>query len=258
MVDKYDVAVIKRKQDFSKDTYSKVYNDFSSFLAGNNNADSIKAKAAEAGYTVQSRQHMSSAEHNVAGVRSTRDALRWIFNKKTKVGDVSQLYECGDNNHLLVVMLKGIHKKGFQTLDDPEVKDKVEAEALKDKQAAMLQEKMKDAKSLADVAKIENAISDTIKHISFNSNAFISKVGSSEPALSGAVSQAKKGDFRAGVKGNAGVYAFQVIEQNKLDGEFDQKKEEEVSVNMSKRMVGNYASELYKQANVTDHRYIFY
>ncbi len=258
MVEKYNLAVIKRTQDFGKETYAKAYNDFSSFLAGNNNADSIVAHAQKAGYTVQSRQQMSSTEHNVAGVRGTRDALRWIFNKKTKVGDVSPLYECGDNDHLLVVMLNGIHKKGYRTLDDPEVKDQVSAEALKDKQAAMLAEKMQAAQSLADVAKMEGAISDTISHITFNSNAFISKVGSSEPALSGAVSRAAKGDFVKGIKGNAGVYAFQVIEQNKLAGEFDAKKDGELASAASKRAVGSYVGELFEKANVEDHRYIFY
>ena len=258
MVPKYNVAVIKRKQDFSKDTYGKAYNEFSSFLAGNTTAEDVIANAAQAGYTVQSRQGMSSAEHMVANVRSTRDALRWIFKKDTKVGDVSPLYECGDNNHLLVVMLNGIHKKGYQTLDDAEVKDAVTAEAMKDKQAIVLQEKMQSAKSIDDVAKIADAIVDTVKHISFTSNAFISKVGSSEPALSAAVSKAQKGDFKTGVKGNAGVYAFQVLDQHTLAGEYDQKKEETQASASNKRAVTNYISELYRKANVVDNRYIFY
>ena len=81
IIEKYNVAVIKRAQDFSKDTYGKAYNDFSSFLAGNKKAEDIEAEAQKAGYTIQTRQGMSSAEHNVANVHSTRDALRWIFNK---------------------------------------------------------------------------------------------------------------------------------------------------------------------------------
>ena len=255
---KYKVAVIKRTQDFSKETYNKAFNDFSSFLAGNATAEDINANAAAAGYTVQNRQGMASAEHTVANVHGTRDALRWIFNKDTEVGDVSPLYECGENDHMLVIILNGIHKKGYQTLDDAEVKDQVKAEALKDKQADVLMEKMKGAQSMSDVTKIADVITDTIKHITFTSNAFISKVGSSEPALSGAVSQAAKGDFRCGVKGNAGIYAFQVLNQNKLAGEYDQKKEEEQASMMSKRASSSFTSELYEKANVVDNRYLFY
>ena len=41
MTTKYDLAVIKRKIDFSKETYGKAYNDFSSFIAGNRKAEDI-------------------------------------------------------------------------------------------------------------------------------------------------------------------------------------------------------------------------
>ena len=104
MTTKYDLAVIKRKIDFSKETYGKAYNDFSSFVAGNNKAEDLEANAAKAGYSVQTISAMSSAEHYVANVHSTRDALRWIFNKDTKTGDVSPLYECGDNDHMMVIV----------------------------------------------------------------------------------------------------------------------------------------------------------
>ena len=66
IIPKYDVAVIKRAIDFSKDTYNKAFNDFSSFLAGNAKAEDIEANAAQAGYNVQTRNNLRSTEHNVA------------------------------------------------------------------------------------------------------------------------------------------------------------------------------------------------
>ena len=258
IIPKYDVAVIKRAIDFSKDTYNKAFNDFSSFLAGNAKAEDIEANAAQAGYTVQTRNNLRSTEHNVVNVRSTREALRWIFDEKTKVGDVSPLYECGENYHLLVITLTGIHKKGYLPWDDEQVKSFLTSEVMKDKQAAILQEKMKDAKSFADVAKMEGVQTDTISHITFASNAFVSKVGSSEPALSGAVSTAKKGDFRSGVKGNAGVYAFEVLDQKTLEGTFDAKQEAAQATQAARRSANTFVAELYKKAKVTDNRYIFY
>lgn len=258
MITKYDVAVIKRAIDFSKDTYNKAFNDFSSFLAGNAKAEDIEANASKAGYNVLTRQNMSSAEHMVANVRSTREALRWIFNEDTEIGDVSPLYECGENDHMLVVILNGIHEKGYMAWDDEQVKSFLTSEVQKDKKAAMLQEKMKAAKNIADVAKIAGAVSDTISHINFTNSAFISKVGSNEPALSGSVSAAKKGDFKAGVKGNAAVYAYQVLNQQKLEGKFDKKQEEQQATQMNMRALGNITGELFQKANVVDNRYIFY
>lgn len=258
VIDKYNLAVIKRTIDFSKDTYGKAYNDFSSFLAGNPTAEEIEAHAAEAGYTLQSRQSVSNTEHYVANVSSTREAMRWIFNEDTKIGDVSPLYECGENNHMLVVILNGIHKQGHMNWNDSQVKEFLTTQVIRDKKANMLQEKMKDAKSIADVAKLDGAVNDTITHISFANNAFISKVGSSEPALSGAVSACKKGDFKAGVKGNAGVFAFQVLDKHSHSAGYDEKKEISQAAQLYKRVVNSFSTELYQKAEVEDNRYMFY
>ena len=258
IIDKYEVAVIKRSIDFSKDTYGKAYNELSSFLAGNPKAEDIEANAAQAGYTVQTRKNVSSTEHNVVNVRSTREALRWIFNEDTEVGAVSPLYECGENDHLLVIILNGVHDKGYMAWDDEQIRSFLTAEVIKDKKAAILMEKMNAAQSIADVAKMDGAVTDTIKHITFASTAFVSKVGASEPALSGAVSKANKGDFKSGVKGKSAVYAFQVIDEKKTDAKFDKKQEEQRLMQSVVRNTGNYTGELYKKADITDKRYLFF
>lgn len=258
IIDKYEVAVIKRSIDFSKDTYGKAYNDLSSFLAGNPKAEDIEANAAQAGYTVQTRKNVSSTEHNVVNVRSTREAMRWIFNEDTELGDVSPLYECGENDHLLVLILNGVHEKGYMAWDDEQIRSFLTAEVIKDKKAAILMEKMNAAQSIADVAKLEGAVTDTIKHITFASTAFVSKVGASEPALSGAVSKANKGDFKSGVKGKSAIYAFQVIDKKKTDAKFDKKQEEQRLMQNVVRNTGNYTGELYQKADITDKRYLFF
>lgn len=258
IIDKYEVAVIKRNIDFSKDTYGKAYNDLSSFLAGNPKAEDIEANAAQAGYTVQTRKNVSSTEHNVVNVRSTREAMRWIFNEDTELGDVSPLYECGENDHLLVLILNGVHDKGYMAWDDEQIRSFLTAEVIKDKKAAILMEKMNAAQSIADVAKMEGAVTDTIKHITFASTAFVSKVGASEPALSGAVSKANKGDFKSGVKGKSAIYAFQVVDKKKTDAKFDKKQEEQRLMQNVVRNTSNYTGELYQKADITDKRYLFF
>ena len=257
-IPKYDVAVIKRAMDFSKDTYGKAYNDFSSFLAGNSKIEDIEANAAQAGYTVQTRNGVRSTEHNVVNVRSTREALRWIFDEKTKVGDVSPLYECGENDHLLVISLAGIHKKGYFPWDDEQIRTFLTSEVLKDKKAAMLQEKMAGAKSVADVAKLEGAVTDTIKHITFSAGTFVSKLGANEPVLSGSVSKAGKGEFKSGIKGKSGVYAYQVLDQTKTNAKFDKKEEEQKLQQTISRNLSGALSELGRSADISDKRYIFF
>lgn len=87
MKDKYQVAIIKRPVEFSKETYNKAYNDFSQFVAQNTTMDKIVANAEDNGYRLLERADFRSGEHYVGGVKGTRDALKWIF--AAKEGEVS-------------------------------------------------------------------------------------------------------------------------------------------------------------------------
>lgn len=256
MVDKYTVAVIKKSIDFTKDTYSAAYNKFSQFVSENQTLEAIEKNAAKYGYQVSERPHMRNSEHYVAGIHSTREALKWIFDAKP--GEVSPLYECGDNDHLLVVALTGVNKKGYLPIDNKELKDYLKSEVMKDKKAAQILEKVKSVKTLAD-AKAQGAKVDTVKQVTFNAPVFVKVTGASEPALSGAVAATQKGKFCATpIKGNAGVYFFQVEEKKTLDNKFDAKAAEERQKQRAMQSAGNFMQELYQNAEVKDNRYLFF
>lgn len=256
MINKYDAAVIKCPIDFSKDTYAKAYNDFSQFLASNPTLQEIEAKALRSGYNLQERKELSNTEHYVGGISNTRDAMRWIFNEDTEIGSVSPLYECGENNHMLVVVLTGINKEGYRTMES--VKEYLSQEVLKDKKAEMLKEKLANAKSIGDVLKISGSVNDTVKHVTFNAPTFISKTGASEPMISAVASKTANGKFAGPVKGNAGVYTLQVIGKNKSSQTFDSKKEAAQIETNNARALGGFINELYEKAQVKDHRYLFF
>lgn len=256
MVDKYTVAVIKKSIDFTKDTYSAAYNKFSQFVSENQTLEAIEKNAAKYGYQVSERPHMRNSEHYVAGIHSTREALKWIFDAKP--GEVSPLYECGDNDHLLVVALTGVNKKGYLPVDNKELKDYLKSEVMKDKKAAQILEKVKSVKTLAD-AKAQGAKVDTVKQVTFNAPVFVKVTGASEPALSGAVAATQKGKFCATpIKGNAGVYFFQVEEKKTLNNKFDAKAAEERQKQRAMQSAGNFMQELYQNAEVKDNRYLFF
>ena len=255
-VTKYTAAVVKKTIDFSKDTYSAAYNKFSSFVSANRTAEDIAKNAPKSGYQVQERKDLTTAEHYLAGIRSTRDALKWLFSAKE--GEISPMYECGDNNHLLVVVLDKIHGIGNRSLDDEQVKEMVKAEVLKDKKAEQLIAKAKDIKSIAD-AKAKGASVDSVGQITFAAPVFITSTGASEPTLSGAVAATAKGAFsKAPVKGNAGVYLFQVVDKVARDVKFDAKAQEEKLRQRAMQYASQFTNELYRKANVTDNRYLFF
>ena len=256
MINKYVAAVVKKNVTFSKDTYSAAYNKFSSFVSANLTADAIVKNAAKAGFNVQERKDVTTAEHNLAGIRSTRDAMRWLFDAKK--GDVSPLYECGDNDHLLVVVLNNINNVGYRSLDDAQVKEYVKGEVLKDKKAEMLMAKLNGVKSVA-AAKAKGANVSTVNQVTFAAPVFVPATGASEPALSGAVAATAKGKFcKLPVKGNAGVYVFEVTNKTQRPGKFDAATEMQKLRQKEMQMAGNFMNELYIKAKVVDNRYLFF
>uniref|UniRef100_UPI0027E3ADB7 peptidylprolyl isomerase n=1 Tax=Prevotella sp. TaxID=59823 RepID=UPI0027E3ADB7 len=256
MINKYVAAVVKKNVAFSKDTYSAAYNKFSSFVSANLTADAIVKNATKAGFNVQERKDVTTAEHNLAGIRSTRDAMRWLFDAKK--GDVSPLYECGDNDHLLVVVLDNINNVGYRSLDDAQVKEYVKGEVLKDKKAEMLMAKLNGVKSVA-AAKAKGANVSTVNQVTFAAPVFVPATGASEPALSGAVAATAKGKFcKLPVKGNAGVYVFEVTNKTQRPGKFDAATEMQKLRQKEMQMAGNFMNELYIKAKVFDNRYLFF
>lgn len=256
MIEKYTAAVIKKNIDFSQDTYRTAYNKFSSFVSANQTADEIVKNAAKSGYKVQDLKDITTATHYVANIHSTREALKWIF--EAKEGSVSPMYECGNNDHLLVVVLDKINRIGFRGLDDAQVKEMVKAEVIKDKKAEMIEAKLKGVKNIA-AAKSKGAKVSEVNQITFAAPVFVASAGASEPALSGAVSATKKGAFSAHpVKGNAGVYLFLVTNKSNRPVKFNEKAQEQKCRQKSMQYAGNFMNELYLNANVVDNRYLFF
>ena len=253
MKDKYQVAIIKRPVEFSKETYNKAYNDFSQFVAQNTTMDKIVANAEDNGYRLLERADFRSGEHYVGGVKGTRDALKWIF--AAKEGELSPLYECGENDHLMVVALEKINPAGYRNINL--VADMLKAEIIKDKKA----EKIMAELNGADINKAKsaaNAVSDTVKHITFAAPAYVSITRASEPVLGAFASKTEVNKTTAPIKGNAGVYVMQIINKDKSAETFDAKTEESNLENMAARYSNSFISDLYKKAEVKDDRYLYF
>lgn len=255
MQTKYKVAVVKCPVEFSKETYNAAYNKFSQFVAQNTTIESMVKNAEESGYTLMPRTDLSSAEHYVGGVRSTREALKWIF--AAKPGEVSPLYECGENDHLMVVALDKIHEAGYRDINS--VAEMLRAEIRRDKKAEKIMEEMKKYNSIAQVKGMKDAVSDSVKHVTFSAPAYISVTRSSEPVIGAVAAKTAANKVSAPIKGNGGVYMIQVYAKEKGSEKFDAKQEETTLTNMAVRIAGNQLiNDLYQKAKVVDQRYLFF
>lgn len=256
MTNKYIAAVIKKPIEFSKDTYSDAYNKFSRFVSENQTLESMQKNASKYGFTVRERADIRNSEHYVAGISDTREAMKWLFEAKEK--EVSPLYECGENDHLLVLVLTKINKEGYRTLDDENVKNYVRSEVVRDKKAEMLMAKAKGVNNIAG-AKAKGANVTTVNQVTFAAPVFVQSTGMSEPALSGAVAATAKGKFCSQpIKGYGGVYLFQVTDKKMRSVKFNEKEYEQRQRQKVMQYAGNFMQELYFKANVKDNRYLFF
>ena len=252
--EKYQIAVIKCPVEFSKETYNKAYNDFSQFVAQNTTLDKLVENAEESGYRLLERADFRNNEHQVGGVKNTREALKWVF--EAKEGEVSPLYECGENNHLMVVALEKINPVGYRNINS--VADMLRFEAMVDKKAEKIMADLSNITSFEQAKEYKNAVVDTVKHISFSAPAYIAVTRASEPALSAFASKAEVNKLSAPIKGNTAVYVMQVLNKENGSEEFDAKNEETILSTMSTRYASNFINDLYMKANIKDDRYLYF
>ena len=260
MVDKYVAAVVKRTIDFSKETYSDAYNKFSQYVSENKTIEALEENAPKFGFRMLENTNVTSDAHYVANVKGTREALKWIFSSKP--GEVSELYECGNNDVLLVVGLTKVNPEGYA--DQESVKDGLRRMVLRDKKFELQAKKFEGLKAIAD-AKAQGAGVDTLKHVmaSATSPSFVPATNSQEPALNGAVAALKKGELsKKPIKGNSGAFMFEVLDQKQREGAvaFDAKQQEKSLQQQQSMSIarGSFLQELLRKADIEDSRYLFF
>lgn len=260
MKSKAVAAVIKKEIRFSDNTFSKAYNRFSQFVTQSQaSLADLQKHATKFGYTVQDLNDFATSSHTVGNVGGSgiRDAIKWIF--EAKEGQVSQLFEAGkENDHLLVLCMTKIHPQGYRPWDDAQVKEILKREVIRDKKAEMIMAKLKGVNSIA-AAQAKGAKVSTVNQITFAAPAFIQATGAAEPALSGAVAATAQGKFcSAPVKGNAGVYVFQVVKKQMRPAKYNEEQQIQMCRQRAMQYMGNFMQDLVFGAGVVDNRYLFF
>ena len=260
MKSKAVAAVIKKEIRFSDNTYSKAYNRFSQFVTQSQaSLADLQKHATKFGYTVQDLNDFATSSHTVGNVGGSgiRDAIKWIF--EAKEGQVSQLFEAGkENDHLLVLCMTKIHPQGYRPWDDAQVKEILKREVIRDKKAEMIMAKLKGVNSIA-AAQAKGAKVSTVNQITFAAPAFIQATGAAEPALSGAVAATAQGKFcSTPVKGNAGVYVFQVVKKQMRPAKYNEEQQIQMCRQRAMQYMGNFMQDLVFGAGVVDNRYLFF
>ena len=100
---------------------------------------------------------------------------------------------------------------------------------------------------------------DTLKNVAYNGITFVPSTGSMETKINSSSAGKKVNDFVGPIKGENGVYFYQVIAINKnSEAKYDEK---EMTSNVRTQLLRNiqtFGSDLYLKGNVKDKRYLFF
>lgn len=253
---KYKLAIVKRIAKFSSKTFKKAFNKLNSFVASNATLAEVEKNAEKEGYRLLESKNFRSNQSSIGGIQRTKEAVRWTF--KAETNDVSNVFKCDNNNHLLVIALENITDAGYRPIKA--VAPQLMAQARNNKKAELIMKniKTKGVQSIQDFKALDNATVDTVKFVTFANPAFISSTRSREIVM-GAFNVLDNKTTSPVFKGNGGVYMAMPIDKSKTSDKYDAKEEVNKLSSRNGYMVMNSALQtLYKKAGVVDSRYLFF
>ena len=158
--------------------------------------------------------NMTQANRRIGPAENAREVVYWVFDKKTKEGDVSDL-KTVDNKYYFVTAVTKTRKEGYADIKDvaSDIRTVLISEKALDKHAADV---AKEVAGLTSLDQVAEKLGTTVSHypgLSFGSAQYTQN----DPAFVGAASVADEGTIQT-VKGNVGVYVFEV--SNRSTGNF--------------------------------------
>ena len=213
---KVQLGILSKEALPSRETFQEFYaqaNDLASRCEGK--IENFDAITLEEELPVVPANNVLESSRQLSRYEDVREVIRWIYDDKTKVGDVSPIITV-NNDIFFVVALKAIREDGYASVSDVStaityyLMNQKRAEKVKGEVAAKIQ-------GLTDMNSIAEALGQTVSTrdgITFGSMTSTS----TEPAFIGAVAGAEPGVISGPVAGNIGVYVFNVL--NRETGAF--------------------------------------
>ena len=189
----------------------------------------------------------------VGQAENARELVRWIFEKKTKVGTVSDVITV-DNKYYFVAAVTAIHKEGVSSVSEvsQQIASILSVQNQLDEKLKELSPKAAQATSLEALAE---ELGTTVSHASGISFVSLSQAAV-EPALVGAASSAEEGKIGI-VKGQIGVYIYKV--SNRQKGSFYSESDAATAAKRAAQYQSSIATRVITdKADVKDHRARFF
>lgn len=255
-VKKVRVAFVKRAIEASSKTMQDIYTQASQFASSAKDKESFDKLVEQKKLTKRSAERISVDQNSLPGLENARELIRWSFDKKTEIGDVSNVFDL--DGRYIIAILKDIREKGNPTL--AQVKEYIEPLVKREKKAekliATINQQIKsktdlETKYLTLGMKVDTA------NLSFGATS-LPGFGKEDEVL-GTIPNLKPNEMSKPIKGNQAVYLLIADQINKAAPKDDYTTEKRMMMNaFSTRSQREINDALKKRADITDQRLMFY
>ena len=252
---KVRLAFLKHEITSSTKTYQSVFAEANKFVTENKTYDQFNAAIEEQGLTKRTMPRMNTATYQIAGIDNPRQIVRWAFDEKTKVGDVSSIFDL--DNMFVVAALTNIVPEGYAPLSV--VADQAKYQIINKKKGEIAVEKMKACGN--DVNRMVNELgaeSTTVSDLSIESRV-LSNFGV-EADIVGRILGMKDGEEIGPIAGNSSAFIIKNVKftEPAATTDYSDILREKTSQFNNKVLGGSIYNALKNQAKIEDNRAIFY
>jgi peptidyl-prolyl cis-trans isomerase D len=248
------LAVVAHEITPSTATYQNVFAEANRFVTENTTAEEFNKAIEEQGLNKRTYPNLRTNTNHITGLSNPRQIVRWAFDKETKVGDMSSIFDL-DNMYVVAVLTKTV-KEGYTPAED--IAERYEFVIKKEKKGAMLAEQAKaygsDYQKMIDELKGEKT---TIDNITFDGRGF-GNFGVEDKVI-GTVIGMKEGETSEPIIGGNGLYVVKVTKETPATATDHSNIVREQRTRFNNQILNNAAySALKDNVKIEDNSILFY
>ena len=254
-IQKARLAVLSHEIAYSTKTYQSIFAEANKFVTENQTYEAFNTAIEEQGLTKRAMPRMTGATYQITGLNNPRQIVRWAFEEKTKVGDISTVFDLDDM--FVVAAVTNIVPEGYAPLEI--VAEQAKYPIMNMKKGEMAVEKMKACGD--DVNRMVNELgaeSSSVSDITIESRS-MGNFGVEQDII-GTILGMKENQQVGPVAGNTSAFVIKNVKFTMPEAttDFSDIHREKLSQFNNKVLGGSIYNALRNKAEIEDNRVRFY
>ena len=249
------IAVLRHELSASTKTYQNAFAKANKFVTENRDYEKFNAAVETEGLVKRSQPRLTASTYQITGIDNPRQIVRWAFDDKTKVGDVSSIFEL--DNMFVVAALTEIIPEGYAPME--KIIEQSKYPILNKKKGEVAVERMKACGTDYDRMVNElGAEATTVSDISMDSRS-VGNFGIESDVI-GIIMGMKEGEVVGPVAGNSSAFVIKNVTHQPAAAltDYSNIEREKKAQFDNKVFNGGVYNALRNNAKIEDNRVLFY